>query len=120
MNRTFRLATVTVALAAMLLRALIPTGWMPAQGASLVICTMQGPMRVAAGDHGKPQKPQDTHHTEVCPFAAAPVLSGPADVAALLPPSQALEGLPQVRAPASAAITRSHTPQSPRAPPFLA
>jgi hypothetical protein len=119
MNRTVRLAAVTVALAAMLLRALIPAGWMPAQGASLVICTMQGPLRIAADLHGNPQKPQDSHHTEVCPFAAAPVLSGPAEVAALSPPSLVFEGLAQAAVPVSVSRARAHTPQSPRAPPFL-
>jgi len=125
-----RPTAVAIAFAAILLRALLPAGWMPnPDGASvspLVVCTMDGPGRMMPDDHmmsgAKPD--MDRHHDQkgrhdnpVCPFAAAPHLAPPAIAAALSSPS-ALAGTVlraawiDVAGPAG-----RHSPQSPRAPP---
>src|ERR1700729_3419972 len=98
MLRTFRLAAVQLALAAMVLRALLPMGWMPnpdgfAQS-PLVICLMDMPsgmdmsramdmdMQGHGQDHGQQQ------NNEQCPFAAAPHVAAALAIAELAPPSE--------------------------------
>lgn len=123
MNRTTRLAAVYIALAAMFLRALIPLGWMPdvshASGAPFVICTTQGPMLLDS--HGQqPQQHNGTHHTEACPFAAAPSLSAPTTIADLAPPSSFIARTEVQPLAATANPSAHYTPQSLRGPPNLA
>ena len=62
---------LALALMAVVLRALIPVGWMPSETAEapLVICTGAGPA-MAVGEHGKGH-PVDLKHKDVCPFAAS-------------------------------------------------
>ena len=78
MRMTCRSAAVQIALLAMLLRAVLPAGWMPAAvtGANtspFVICTMDGPL------HSAPAKPSHDHDraTSPCVFASAAPLSSP-------------------------------------------
>jgi hypothetical protein len=121
MSRSTRLAAVYVALTAMFLRALIPMGWMPSasSGAPLTICTMQGPM--LADTHGQqPQQHDGTHHSEACPFAAAPQFSSPAVAANIAPPSHVIAFASASLISTAPATSAQHTPQSPRAPPNLA
>jgi hypothetical protein len=72
----FRSLAVTLALSAMLLRAMLPVGWMPdlaGTGAPLVICSVDGL-------HHIPQDPSHSHdddHGYACPFAAAAHLAPP-------------------------------------------
>jgi hypothetical protein len=78
-----RQLAISLALAAMLLRALLPDGWMPNTGSAaiaspFVICSLDG-----AHHSGKPPADQDRHHGP-CAFAAAGHLSPPADVAIAL------------------------------------
>jgi len=80
MNRAWtelRSLAVTLALSAMVLRALLPEGWMPntfgVPGTSLVICSVDGV-------HHRPQTPSgkpDADHGMVCPFAAMAHLARP-------------------------------------------
>lgn len=125
MVRNLRLAAVMLALTAMLLRALLPAGFMPgvaAGGSSIVVCTMDGLVRIALDADGKPVKKQpaqdDAHHQQLCPFAAAVQLASPSSAGALIAPSHAftlaLDVLPQSRL----AAFEGHRAQSPRAPPF--
>ena len=125
MTRSLRTVFASLALAAMMLRALVPDGWMPsadgaAHGVSISICTMHGPVRVVLGPDGKPQKPDQNRGHDICPFAAAPHFAAAAASPALAPPL-AISFVPvhdtAFRAPARPAV---YTPQSPRAPPRLA
>lgn len=120
-----RLVAVQFALAAMLLRALIPAGWMPNPGAGalLVICTGHGPMTMSSGAHHGKTAPRphhrQNHENDICPFAAAGHLATPALFAALAAPL-ALESAE--RRPPETGITPA-TPRdalrNPRAPPRL-
>jgi len=124
MHRRFHFAAVYIALAAMVLRALVPLGWMPsasAAGVPLAICTMQGAITLTLDAHGKPQKPANgTHHTEACPFAAAPHLSTPVVADAVATPNYRITTTALSVAPDIAVAFTRHTPQSPRAPPAFA
>jgi hypothetical protein len=67
-------ALTILLLAAFMLRALIPSGWMPqasnGDGVTLVICTAAGMKQIVLGPDGEPvdDAPNATH--EPCPFAA--------------------------------------------------
>lgn len=125
MKRSFHAVAVHLALAAIVLRALLPAGWMPGQTASgdpgFVICTMQG-VETASGAVGETQNP---HHksgqaNSVCPFAAtAHSASGPFMASLPAPVSFATAEANY----AWLTILTAHyqyTPQSPRAPPHFA
>jgi hypothetical protein len=84
-------------LAAVLLgRLLVPGGWMPertAQGFAIAMCSGSGPMQawLDQGGHlhsGKPDKPNDDHAKDPCPYgalsAAGQVPAGPAAEAPVL------------------------------------
>jgi len=126
MPHAARLAGVHLALVAILLRALLPAGWMPnpsgAAGTPLVVCTMDGPGHMMAED--KPAKPQHDrngdHDHQVCPFAAAPHLVTPAIASALPLPSMVASTVLQFATFNAAERALRHTPQSPRAPPLPA
>jgi hypothetical protein len=126
MVRHLRFAAVHVALAAMVLRALLPAGWMPgaSAGTPLVVCTMDGPVRIALGADGKPLKHQplqdDARHHEMCPFAAAPHLATPSAPAQLALPGYAILGSREVARQYVVTGAGRYAPQSPRAPPALA
>lgn len=70
-----------VALVALLVRALVPVGWMPAgastQGAEIVICTLSGMKHIAVDDQtsGDPQKHSESQAP--CAFAAMASLAPP-------------------------------------------
>jgi len=119
--------TRSIALVAMLLRALLPMGWMPnptgSSGAALVLCTMDGSVHLLPGADRQPLKQQPDQNNDrnqtACPFAAAPHLATPTIAAALAPPALAQSvaaGSVHVRLADSAA---GYTPHSPRAPPSL-
>jgi hypothetical protein len=82
-----RSAAVQIALLAMLLRAMLPTGWMPAaitsaDASPFVICTMDGPLRAT------PAQPSHDHDraTSPCVFASAAPLSSPGVAVAVSAP----------------------------------
>jgi len=125
MLRTFRLAAVQLALAAMMLRALLPMGWMPnpdgfAQS-PLVICLMDMPSGM---DMSKPMD-MDMHghdrgqqqNNEQCPFAAAPHIAAPFTIAELAPPSELARFAEKPVSRTLPALALDYHPQSPRAPP---
>ena len=120
MPRTLKLAGIQIALVAMILRALLPLGWMPdtegSSGAPFVICTMNGPMHPA--NRHQPGH-DDVRQTDVCPFAASIHVATPVTAAAIVPSLRvavsALAGLP----PRAIQAVARHAPQSPRAPPSL-
>jgi hypothetical protein len=128
MNRNRSRAIAVIALAAMMLRALLPDGWMPTSsanaGAVLTICTMDGPARVVLGDDGQPHKQQPAGHNsggrEVCPFAAAQHFAAPVNLASLTAPSVAAPVLYGKAATEISGARDLYAPQAPRGPPHLA
>jgi hypothetical protein len=105
-----------LALAALILRALLPTGWMPDAQAGLVACsanTLGIVHHDAAPGHSDGKASQ-----EECPFAAAPHLaSAPHAPHVALPAFHAFVAATD-RATATTIAAR-FTPQSPRAPPVF-
>ena len=138
MRHAVRSVAVHVAFIAMLLRALLPTGWMPnPDGASqspLIICPMENPGAAMQGMTGaahdmaemaaRPGPHQhnksNDHDPSICPFAAAPHLALPVLASALpLPTTVALTAHRADRLYV-ARPSSQHAPQSPRAPPMSA
>lgn len=117
MFRTMRLAGLQIALAAMVLRALLPAGWMPGQSADvpLVICTMDGAVHAPA-QPGHPIDRSDRDH-QLCPFAAAVHLAVAVNAIAL-PASQEF-GRALASVAHAARIATGFTPYSSRGPPSL-
>jgi len=123
MTRSARHALVHLALIAMILRGFLPTGWMPSPAgdshAALVLCTMDGAVPLADGHgqhHQAPDDPQRGH--DQCPFAGAPHLAPPANLAVFVLPASFSELAHSPRAPPAADAARLYPPQSPRAPPL--
>jgi hypothetical protein len=70
----------------MILRALVPAGWMPATGGgtTLTICTGSGLAQIHLDGQGKPVKGDASHKSQdICPFAAVAHLAPPMPVAVL-------------------------------------
>ena len=115
MHRIVRSVALALAIQAILLRALLPAGWMPSSDshAPLIICPMMGGMPHA--HRGLPQ-----HHDRFCPFTAS--LAQLATVS--LPPIGAVPALPlaggDFRRRTFIFAAAFYRPQSPRAPPLLA
>jgi hypothetical protein len=125
MSRTLRLVGIHLALAAMLLRAMLPDGWMPGpantSGVPIELCTVSGPVNVAVGEDGKLSKQipaqNDGRHTDVCPFAAAPHFVTMSPTVVLAPRSAEAFLTPRLLQSSVVDAAQRHTPQSPRAPP---
>ena len=109
-----RSLAVSLALAAMVLRAVLPDGWMPAAGASLfVMCSVD-----AAQKDGKSPAQTPTRHAP-CAFASSAPLSPPA-AAATVPVSN-FEARRLAVTFADDAVVRAavHRPNAARAPPVF-
>lgn len=84
-GKYIRLAGLHVALVAMLLRAFLPVGWMPAPPSHIadaewvpfVICTGNGLVRLNAPLDSDHSDDKETHYVAPCPYAAAAHLSTP-------------------------------------------
>lgn len=119
MNAACRSLAVTLALAAMLVRALLPMGWMPAPapdgGAVLVVCTMDGLHHLPAGH--PPAKGAADDRGYVCPFAAAAHLAPPLVSAVVVPPATIARPEPVVPAFArfASAVSQAHPARGPPA-----
>ncbi|HEV2530402.1 DUF2946 family protein [Phenylobacterium sp.] len=114
------LGLAVLLLVAMLLRAAIPTGWMPdtARGpAALVICTASGAQHLP-NDGGLPGSAH-THH-EVCAFAGLAAAPPPPPAALPAPMAWADAPLTDARQRHRAVLRRRHREQAARAPPLLA
>jgi hypothetical protein len=110
MQGIFRFAR-QLAFIALVVRALLPAGWMPDAQAGIVICSVQ------TGSHDK--TPADAARHEVCTFAAQPQLASVPDAPHLTAPS--LHAFAARTDRAYAAIVAAHfSPNSPRAPPLNA
>lgn len=126
-GRFARLAVIHLALAAMMLRVLLPAGWMPsanaAAGTFITICTMNGFAKVALDANGQPLKhapaQDDGRQHDVCPFAAAPHFATTPPLLAISAPHTIIARLEAPRVFARAQSFAHYTPQSPRAPPAI-
>jgi hypothetical protein len=109
-----RSAAVSIALAAMLLRALLPDGWMPSAGAApFTLCSITAPSH-----HGKaPANPDRTHAP--CAFAAAAPLAPPVLALHVFhAPSEAIA--PVIFRKRLASFSAAYRPNAARAPPAFA
>lgn len=115
MMRALRPFPLALAISAMLLRSLLPLGWMPSSDARapLIICPIMGGMTRAAP--GKQDAPH--HRNRVCPFTASLAqLSAPgAPTPISLHPAKPI--VHDLHARAFLFSTRSYRPQAPRGPP---
>lgn len=131
MTRLSRVAVIHVVLVAMLVRALVPAGWMPgtmpSHAAALVVCPMEGggQMTMADGmamDHNDqaPKSPDQDHskHQTSCPYAMTSHWVPPAVSAVPIP--SGISATVAERPILIVARERLHLPQIPRAPPGLA
>ena len=105
-----------LALAALILRALLPTGWMPDAQSGLTICSVNT-LGVIHHDDAPGHSDGKTSQEE-CPFAAAPHFAATPDAPKL--------GLPAFHAFTAAtdrayavAVSAHFTPQAPRGPPSI-
>ena len=106
---------------ALILRAFMPTGWMPNvqnPGESLfVICTMDGPVQAFDGK-ALPGKDDPRAH-ETCPFAAAAAIAPLVDFIRVAAPELSKSAAPRTLAAAPVARAPPFTRPSSRAPPTL-
>lgn len=105
-------------LAALLLRAMVPLGWMPGTAqlgqAAWIICTADGQIQ-----HGTPGKDDAEHqHQQPCAFAAAHVMASP-EAAALAAPVLQIAAIDTGAAPVPLSVAAPFAPQAPRAPPIF-
>ena len=111
MQGIFRFAR-QVAFIALVVRALLPTGWMPDAQAGVVICSVQ------PQQHDK-KAPAEAARHELCTFAAQPQLASVPDAPHLTAP--ALHAFAARTDRAYAVLVAAHfNPSSPRAPPLNA
>ena len=112
MQGIFRLAR-HVAFIALVARALLPAGWMPAaQG--FTICSVE----TSASHNQKAPAEKNIHH-DICPFAAAPHLASVPDLPQLtLPAFHTFAAATGQRY--AATLAARFAPGSPRAPPLNA
>jgi hypothetical protein len=122
MRTALKSTALQVALVAMVLRALLPAGWMPAaitsaDASPFVICTIDGPLHQAPSKQTPPSDHDRAHAP--CVFAAAAPLASPHVDAATLAPSN-------IAAPILFAASRDDVtanaifrPNTARAPPSL-
>lgn len=126
MREALKATGLQVALAAMILRALLPAGWMPmasASGTTFTICTVNGPIQLSLDSQGhlakqKPPQDDDRHHM-LCHFACAGTAFAGQSLASVEAPST--QGESQ-RPSGKIYTTRSgarYGPQAARAPPAL-
>jgi hypothetical protein len=142
-NSVHRFA-ITLALAAMALRALLPTGWMPNPAgfaeSPFIICPhesdsvhtdmampMDMPMQMDMSTpmqtdmHGGHSPGHDQHqNNETCPFAAAPHLAHSSFCAPIPEPTLAVAAPSPFLLVCGRADRAHYSPQSPRAPPSFA
>lgn len=140
MSRLCQKAAITLAILAMVLRGLLPAGWMPnpdgMSQTALIICDMDDPAGMApmAMSHmsqmdmsgmdmsakGTTHKHADDGHPQPCPFAAAPHVATSSAVAEMpLPMLAAAIAHPAHHDKDRDALSH-YAPQSPRGPPILA
>lgn len=130
-----RKAALSLAVAAMVFRALLPLGWMPnPEGfgeSALIPCDVamsdadmammmpgmdMSSMHHGAGDDGK--APASGHHHQECPYAAASHGGTPAIDSAPFAPWLAVRLVQPPSKEAAVLVVARYQPHSPRAPPL--
>ena len=109
-----------LAMIAILLRAMMPDGWMPDTNGFLTICSAGLTLGIVHHD-GDPAAPSPDGHSnhQECPFAAAPQLASTPDSPQLiLPAFHAFAAATD--SSYAATVSARFRPGSPRAPPSLA
>jgi hypothetical protein len=114
-KRIVKLLARHLLLAALLLRALVPLGWMPGAPqlgqAAWIICSADGQI-----GHGTPGKDDSRQHEQPCAFAGLHVIAAP-DVPVFAAPSLRATALaPRIAATVAVRAAR-FTTGAPRAPP---
>ena len=105
-----------LALAALILRALLPAGWMPDAQSGLIICSADTLGVIHHED--APGHSDGKASQEECPFATAPHFAATPDAPKLVLPAFHAFTAATDRAYA-VAVSGRFTPQSPRAPPSI-
>lgn len=112
-----RSAAVAIALVAMLLRALLPDGWMPSGHADhFTICSVFN----AHYDTGKPSQPEQEHRHAPCAFAAAAPLAPPVITVLAFGTSSAAVTISTAFINDRARSSSPYRPNAARAPPAFA
>lgn len=108
-----------LALIALLLRALVPAGWMPGTAAAspFVICSVDGAVQHTPDGH---KLPDDTAHHNACPFGATPHFVKTPEPVAIAVPSLRSMTVPQFGKTRPVPSLSAYRTQSPRAPPLNA
>jgi hypothetical protein len=125
MVHRLRQAAIHLAVTAMVLRALLPTGWMPnlsgQPGSALIICTMDSGGALSHGHGGLPSKhqPDGRGEHDGCPFAAAPHLAISGAPPAIFESQVAQNLIPGFGNSQAVPAPSGYAPQSPRAPPYF-
>lgn len=123
MSHRLHSAAIHLAIVAMLLRALLPAGWMPnpGGGAPFTICTVDGTGHHTDGNpSGKPGPQGDRHAHDECPFAAAPHIAAPVPLALLSTPQLTSQAVVSFGLAGIFGLSPSYQPHPPRAPPPFA
>ena len=126
MPRSFQVVGFQLALAAILLRALLPPGWMPnpsiGSNSPFIICTVDGISTSGVAAHGAPNRNPpnqgDGRLRDVCAYACAVHFVSPIAKVTVAPPNLRARTDTCELAPTCPTIAR-YTQQSPRAPPSL-
>jgi hypothetical protein len=93
-NRRRRELVTSILLVALVLRALIPAGFMPASGEGFSLTICRGDLSVPASPQDTGRHPGNALHTEHCAFGSAPAAGPAMEVARILPtPATAAEPL---------------------------
>jgi hypothetical protein len=117
MHPLFRSLALALAIFTILLRTLVPEGWMPSTDtrAPLIICPMMGgTMHAAPAHRGLPH-----HQGRICPFTASLAQLAAASLPAMAP----VPALPVARGDFQpdrlVFVSATYRSQSPRAPPLI-
>jgi hypothetical protein len=123
MNRTRRALAFYLGLLGMMVRALLPSGYMPAgtvaSGISVVFCTAQGAQSKLLGLDGKPAK-GGFAHSDQCPFGFALSMGGTASASLPSMPWFTRASTLVSRDPTSVVPDRARHTHRARAPPIAA
>ena len=84
-NRRRRELVTSILLVALVLRALIPAGFMPASGEGFSLTICRGDLSVPSSPHDTVRHPGNAPHTEHCAFGNAPAPGPAMEVARVLP-----------------------------------
>jgi len=119
-NRRRRELVTSILLVALVLRALIPAGFMPASGEGFSLTICRGDLSVPSSPHDTDRHPGNPAHIEHCAFGNAPAAGPATEVARVLPtPVTAAEPILLLSEPLRINVALVRV-QQPRGPPRFA